>query len=596
MDKKVIGFILANWEGEKIALDLYEGNMIISPDGKKMKIDASVYNKYEETYKGTVANDKQIGTAYNWNRDHQIKQHIPDESADPLAAEKEYAIRLKEIEAEKARVEQEKALEKEREAKRLAEEEQRLREEERQFEEEQKRIAEEEQKKKEEEEQRRLQLEAEQKAEEERIAKLKKEAEERAAEEERKKREEEERKAEEERLRLEAEQKAEEERKRLEAEQKAEEERKRLEAEQKAEEERKRLEAEQKAEEERKRLEAEQKAEEERKQQEADRKAEEKRKKEEAAKQKELEKQQAAEEKKKAAEEKKRAAEEKKAADAKAKQEAADAKKKAAEEKKRLKEEAKAAKKAEKESSEPDLPEVAALKRKTRALTGVIALLVILILGGGYYVYSNNGFTPVAGNNNQAEQPDESADVKDEYVVAKLAKDVPMSQAITADDVTGVIVSSEQYNKYNSQTYIASDGSSKYMNLILYDDVNDVIGKYAAADLKEGDLLYDTNVSNQHVVAEKTYVDATINGEDGTYEVDADSLKGNTDIKIVAVITTDGGEPVQVLLSRMTLQDRSLENIFNAAGQDILEQLANPAQSQDEEAEQTADDAEAAEE
>ena len=570
MDKKVIGFILANWEGEKIALDLYEGNMIISPDGKKMKIDASVYNKYEETYKGTVANDKQIGTAYNWNRDHQIKQHIPDESADPLAAEKEYAIRLKEIEAEKARVEQEKALEKEREAKRLAEEEQRLREEERQFEEEQKRIAEEEQKKKEEEEQRRLQLEAEQKAEEERIAKLKKEAEERAAEEERKKREEEERKAEEERLRLEAEQKAEEERKRLEAEQKAEEERKRLEAEQKAEEERK--------------------------QQEADRKAEEKRKKEEAAKQKELEKQQAAEEKKKAAEEKKRAAEEKKAADSKAKQEAADAKKKAAEEKKRLKEEAKAAKKAEKESSEPDLPEVAALKRKTRALTGVIALLVILILGGGYYVYSNNGFTPVAGNNNQAEQPDESADVKDEYVVAKLAKDVPMSQAITADDVTGVIVSSEQYNKYNSQTYIASDGSSKYMNLILYDDVNDVIGKYAAADLKEGDLLYDTNVSNQHVVAEKTYVDATINGEDGTYEVDADSLKGNTDIKIVAVITTDGGEPVQVLLSRMTLQDRSLENIFNAAGQDILEQLANPAQSQDEEAEQTADDAEAAEE
>lgn len=557
MDKKVIGFILANWEGEKIALDLYEGNMIISPDGKKMKIDASVYNKYEETYKGTVANDKQIGTAYNWNRDHQIKQHIPDESADPLAAEKEYAIRLKEIEAEKARVEQEKALEKEREAKRLAEEEQRLREEERQFEEEQKRIAEEEQKKKEEEEQRRLQLEAEQKAEEERIAKLKKEAEERAAEEERKKREEEERKAEEERLRLEAEQKAEEERKRLEAEQKAEEERK---------------------------------------QQEADRKAEEKRKKEEAAKQKELEKQQAAEEKKKAAEEKKRAAEEKKAADSKAKQEAADAKKKAAEEKKRLKEEAKAAKKAEKESSEPDLPEVAALKRKTRALTGVIALLVILILGGGYYVYSNNGFTPVAGNNNQEEQPDESADVKDEYVVAKLAKDVPMSQAITEDDVTGVIVSSEQYNKYNSQTYIASDGSSKYMNLILYDDVNDVIGKYAAADLKEGDLLYDTNVSNQHVVAEKTYVDATINGEDGTYEVDADSLKGNTDIKIVAVITTDGGEPVQVLLSRMTLQDRSLENIFNAAGQDILEQLANPAQSQDEEAEQTADDAEAAEE
>ena len=341
------------------------------------------------------------------------------------------------------------------------------------------------------------------------------------------------------------------------------------------------------------RLEAEQKAEEERKRLAEEKQAEEKRKKEETAQEKELAKQLAAEAKRQAAEEKKRAAEEKKAADAKAKQDAAEEKKRAAEEKKRLKEEAKAAKQAEKENKEPDIPEVAALKRKTRLLIGVIGLLVAVILAGGYYVYSGNRFAPVAGND-QADQAEDGSEVKDEYVVVKLAKDVPMSQAITADDVTGVIVSAEQYNKYNSQTYIASDGSSKYMDLILYDDVNDVIGKYAAADLKEGDLLYDISVSNQHVVAEKTYVDATINGEDGTYEVDTDSLKGNTDIKIVAVITTDGGEPVQVLLSRMTLQDRSLENIFNAAGQDILEQLVNPAQSQDEE--ENTDDAEAAEE
>ena len=54
MDKKVIGFILANWEGEKIALDLYEGNMIISPDGKKMKIDASVYNSMRRLIKGPL--------------------------------------------------------------------------------------------------------------------------------------------------------------------------------------------------------------------------------------------------------------------------------------------------------------------------------------------------------------------------------------------------------------------------------------------------------------------------------------------------------------------------------------------------------------
>ena len=60
-------------------------------------------------------------------------------------------------------------------------------------------------------------------------------------------------------------------------------------------------------------------------------------------------------------------------------------------------------------------------------------------------------------------------------------------------------------------------------------------------------------------------------------EVEGDVLPGNTDIKIVAVITTDGGEPVQILLSQMKLQDRSLESIFNSAGQDILEQLSEKA-------------------
>ena len=108
-------------------------------------------------------------------------------------------------------------------------------------------------------------------------------------------------------------------------------------------------------------------------------------------------------------------------------------------------------------------------------------------------------------------------------------------------------------------------------------DKDSVIGQYAATDLKADSLLYDTNISTQHVVADKTYVEATVNGEDGTYEVEGDVLPGNTDIKIVAVITTDGGEPVQILLSQMKLQDRSLESIFNSAGQDILEQLSEKA-------------------
>ena len=148
---------------------------------------------------------------------------------------------------------------------------------------------------------------------------------------------------------------------------------------------------------------------------------------------------------------------------------------------------------------------------------------------------------------------------------------------IQETDIKGVIVSAEQYEKYNSETFINSSGDVQYMALLLWDDKDSVIGQYAATDLKADSLLYDTNVSTQHVVADKTYVEATVNGEDGTYEVEGDVLPGNTDIKIVAVITTDGGEPVQILLSQMKLQDRSLESIFNSAGQDILEQLSEKA-------------------
>lgn len=184
--------------------------------------------------------------------------------------------------------------------------------------------------------------------------------------------------------------------------------------------------------------------------------------------------------------------------------------------------------------------------------------------------FQKDSFDETQATDENASQPEAA-----EYVVAALAKDVGMSQMIQETDIKGVIVTSEQYEKYCSETYINSDGGVQYVSLILWDDKDSIIGKYAASDLRAGDLLYDTELTSQHVIADKTYIEAEINGENGIYEVEGGVLPGNTNIKIVAVITTDGGEPVQLLLSEMTLQDRSLESIFNSAGQDILEQLAN---------------------
>ncbi len=203
-----------------------------------------------------------------------------------------------------------------------------------------------------------------------------------------------------------------------------------------------------------------------------------------------------------------------------------------------------------------------------------VALVWLFYLGyaeeGAFITAENTEETSTAASSDQSE-----------YIVVALAEDIEMADAIAEDDIKGVIVSREQYESYQSATYVDEDGEVQDTSLILWEQRSEVIGKYAAADLKAGSLLYDTDFTSLHVVADKTYVEATINGEDGSYEVDTDSLSGNTKIQIVAVVTTDGEEPVQVLLTQMTLQDRSLESIFDAAGQDILEQLSGAAEEEE---------------
>ena len=169
-----------------------------------------------------------------------------------------------------------------------------------------------------------------------------------------------------------------------------------------------------------------------------------------------------------------------------------------------------------------------------------------------------------------------------EVILTALTKDIAMSQMITADDIKGVIVTMEQYEKYASQTYIGAGGRVEYVTMIPWSEHSNLIGKYAASDLKAGNLIYTHNVTTQHIVADKTYVEVQADGETQMFEITENSLPGNTNIKLVAVITNEKGEKVQVLISEMTLQDRSLVNFFNSSGQDILDMLTGEKNKQEE--------------
>lgn len=214
-------------------------------------------------------------------------------------------------------------------------------------------------------------------------------------------------------------------------------------------------------------------------------------------------------------------------------------------------------------------------------------LLAILLAGAWFFIRfympeQEMVTTPPSGEAQEAEP----------FVAIMFTRDLAVDEVIEKDDLDGCILNEEQYEKYtNISTYINAEGESVMPELISWDDVSSVIGKRVTSDVKKGSLLYDTTITSQHVIASKTYVEATVNGEDGTYQVEGDVLPGNTKIQIVAVIATDGAEPVQVLLSEMTLQDRSLQSIFDSAGQDVLKILSGDTQEEPAEGEASEENA-----
>lgn len=222
-------------------------------------------------------------------------------------------------------------------------------------------------------------------------------------------------------------------------------------------------------------------------------------------------------------------------------------------------------------------------KKKVRIWMVLLPVILLLFVAGVVYIIlilekvPGNVTVPSASGNVVVASSEEP------YMAIMFTQDLNADTVIGKEDLNGCILNKEQYEKYsNISTYIDEYGEEITPELIPWSDVDAVIGKRVTSDVKSGALVYDTTITSQHVIAQKTYVDATVNGEDGTYEVDENVLPGNTKIQIVAVISTDDSDPVQVLLSEMTLKDRSLESIFNSAGQDVLEKLAGGTSKEDE--------------
>ena len=201
-----------------------------------------------------------------------------------------------------------------------------------------------------------------------------------------------------------------------------------------------------------------------------------------------------------------------------------------------------------------------------------VFLFIAIIVAEGFFLLPKDRSTVIYDLGNQ-EAPSQT--VPEGHVVIKTTRELPPNTRITAEDLEGIILSGEQYEKYSHiSTYIDGAGEAKEQRLLLWAEKDLVAGQYTTDTIPRGSLLYDTSVTSRHVVADKTYVEVDIDGKSGSYEADPGELPGSTKIQVVAVIKTDGKEPLQILLTEMILKDRSLESIFDSAGQDILDMLS----------------------
>ena len=172
-------------------------------------------------------------------------------------------------------------------------------------------------------------------------------------------------------------------------------------------------------------------------------------------------------------------------------------------------------------------------------------------------------------------QPSPTPENSSDITIVRSITDISQGKVITEDMVTSYTISSEEYEQLNNAVYVSSDGSTSNGSLVLSEKIDTVIGKFATRNISKGTYITTQDISTQKIIAEKTFIEVEVDGQTVSVPVDSDYLAGDTRVKIVALITTENNnETIAVALSEFILEDRTLQDIFDSAGQSILDKLS----------------------
>lgn len=197
----------------------------------------------------------------------------------------------------------------------------------------------------------------------------------------------------------------------------------------------------------------------------------------------------------------------------------------------------------------------------------VISLIVILLAGVGFFVLNTVDFTSF-GTGRQT------------YMVTVLTSSLDAGEPITENHLGAKEISQEEYKKLTEATYIDTDPTTGETRTVtprpvLYDDRGLLTGLFLVKNLQPGTVLTDKMVTNQKVIADQYYVDVEVEpGQTQQIPVTANETKGQTEVEIVALIRTESGEVIEIPLSTLILEEKTLLDILNGNGDSILGQVA----------------------
>ena len=163
--------------------------------------------------------------------------------------------------------------------------------------------------------------------------------------------------------------------------------------------------------------------------------------------------------------------------------------------------------------------------------------------------------------------------------VVSMKNNVNAGDVITAEDIEMVAITADQYSSMTGGKVLKADGTSVDNYVVLWNNVNDVIGSYATDNLGQGEYLMTAEYSE--LKDGDAYVTMILDGVETKIPVSV-TTAGTSSVKFYAIVTTadENGESrnLAIDMGALALEGRSLVDAIDSDGKSVIDEITSDKQ------------------